>query len=450
MDYIDSSEFAEELIKHLIRDKKCYRKAKDLNLTADLFGDSETGNRVYREFVNIVMEVDDSPITWEVFAGHYKNKFENGKFDTSQEDQIIEFIEAIYNGELSSDYILRLIPDFVKRKKTKQLQHRYKDDPDSFTSEYSKINIEIKRATSGAVMTTRMCSPMDTYVPPSFSAIIPTGLTSIDGSMRGLGLQELGFVLGASGAGKSTLAVVLAKNAAGLGKKVLYVTLEEGSSNIRDRFLSSLLDLSYSNLHAGIIEAAVVQKKIDDFERKTMYFNNLKILDLKDRSPLTVADLEEAINKECKELNFLPDLILIDQMDYIDSNIKFVNEWQKYQQVAFDLDLFSHTLIGGTKPFGLYVMHQLKGDMKLEHHVEDISSFKGVVKPADVVLTIGRANPDSYVVKIKSLKVRHNKNFGYLFKGNFENMTLLELPKGTKAYVKPEEPKLKYHIKVLE
>jgi hypothetical protein len=76
--------------------------------------------------------------------------------------------------------------------------------------------------------------------------------------------------------------------------------------------------------------------------------------------------------------------------------------------------------------FAVWLLHQASGKMNKTYTNAEISGFKGVLKPADMVLAIGRESPQDNVVNIFSIKSRHAKNFCYTYLAELEFMNFEE------------------------
>jgi hypothetical protein len=69
----------------------------------------------------------------------------------------------------------------------------------------------------------------------------------------------------------------------------------------------------------------------------------------------------------------------------------------------------------------------------------EISGFKGIIKPADMCLAIGRDSSQDSVVSIFSLKSRHAKNFQFDFLAELEFMNFEQQDKGAEGRMAEED-----------
>jgi hypothetical protein len=122
-------------------------------------------------------------------------------------------------------------------------------------------------------------------------------------------------------------------------------------------------------------------------------------------------------------------VIFIDQMDYMKPDrpvAKGAQKWQEFETIAFECDKLSQYRINGTHTFALWLVHQAKGNMLWEFGYDNISGFKGIVKPFDVALGVGRFSKDTPYINLFSMKVRHTQHFVQSYHALFENMNFIQ------------------------
>jgi hypothetical protein len=155
---------------------------------------------------------------------------------------------------------------------------------------------------------------------------------------------------------------------------------------------------------------------------------NLHIVDARALCPINVDALKTIVEQKAAE-GFIPDVIFIDQLDYV-TPLKQLPKgsmpWQEYQQSAFELDAFSQYKIQGKFDFALWVVHQGKGAMKWEFGYDDISGFRGIVKPFDICLGVGRHLKEEPFINLFSMKVRHTSHVKQSYKAEFEYMSFIQ------------------------
>lgn len=251
-----------------------------------------------------------------------------------------------------------------------------------------------------------------------------TGFTLIDAATQGLNYQEFGLLIGHSGAGKTALAIYSAIQNARMGRRVLYLTLEERPENLINRIYSNLFKIPYTLLHKGC-EVALnnLNTRLSTLsEREKSVLSNLLIHDLRRVKTPTADYLKNHLEHLYQKDGYHPDLVYIDQMDYLETSSKYDHEWQKYQRIAFEIDGLSNYLIGKRYKFSVWLLHQASGQMRWKYSNDQISGFTGIIRPADMVVAIGRMKERDDIVKLFSLKVRHSRNFEFDHHADFEFM----------------------------
>lgn len=251
-----------------------------------------------------------------------------------------------------------------------------------------------------------------------------TGFTLIDAATQGLNYQEFGLLIGHSGAGKTALAIYSAIQNARMGRKVLYLTLEEKSENLLKRIYSNLFKISYTSLHEGceLARSSLDTRLHTTSEGEKSVLSNLLIHDLRGMKNVTADYLKSYLEHLYQKDGYHPDLLYIDQMDYLETISKYDHEWQKYRNIAFEIDGLSNYLIGDQHKFSVWLLHQASGQMSWRYSNDQISGSTGVIRPADMVIAIGRMKGRDDMVKLFSLKVRHSRNFEFDHHADFEFM----------------------------
>lgn len=251
-----------------------------------------------------------------------------------------------------------------------------------------------------------------------------TGFTHIDAATQGLGYQEFGLFIGHTGAGKTALAIYSAIQNARMGRKVLYLSLEEKTENLVKRIQSNIFRISYTLLHKGC-ESAREQlktrlKNLTDREKFTL--DNLKIHDLTGLQSPTADYLKNYLEGLYSKNGFHPDLVYIDQMEYLETNSKSQHEWERLKNIAFEIDKLSQHLIGNRYKFSIWLLHQASGKMSWKYSNDQISGFTGIIRPCDMAIAIGRKGTMDDIVKLFSLKVRHSRNFEFDYHADLQFM----------------------------
>jgi hypothetical protein len=237
------------------------------------------------------------------------------------------------------------------------------------------------------------------------------------------------------------------------GLKVLILSLEEPGTNISNRTYANYFKINYSDLQFSKNGAqALLRSRFADMSKDDIaVMSNLRIEDMRDKSPMTPKHIAEWLDREYESTGYHPNLIYIDQMDYLEPREKYDSQWEKYAKVSFEVDDMCNHLIGGEHKFSVFVLHQLTGKMKRDFTNADISGFKGIIKPADMVFGIGKDDPADKNVTICSLKCRHTENFKVDYHADLAHMSFdtmnkagMERMEQSKKLIKQSPKRAKY------
>jgi hypothetical protein len=437
----NNADFIESVIKYMVRDGKVLTLAKNLKMRPDDVG----GVDIYKSFVKIAMDIGVAPIDSKIFLMHIKDAMTTGELSKGQEEQITEFFTWVYNDELgNSEYILEHLPKMLKNRRFGTLLRQEDKDPDKLAASLNALAFEFKESIEEEKESTD--SPFDAPVFKNRGMVFATGFPAIDELVGGIGLQEYGMILGYSGAGKTAVACHSAlQNVVTLGRKVLYLSLEEPRSDVSNRFYANYFSISYTNLHRGLpIAQAELKSLIDSMtpedkkilsNLRVQSLNNLRTAD----GGITVQVLKQYLEQLAKDTGFIPELIYIDQLDYMRTEEETEAAWENYSKRSFDVDEFSSYEIQGKHKFSVWLLHQAAGKMKRNFTNADVSGFKGVIKPCDLVIGVGKDTQFDTDVSIFSLKSRHTKNFSVDHKADLEFMRFDTLDKGGIARIENEK-----------
>ena len=437
MEKYNEAEYIELTIKCLYRDRSVLLKALDLKVTPEDFGTLS----IYNAFVAAALKIGTGPINPQVCLLEVKPELQNRGVGSSGMDQVLAFLEFIYDDSapLGSEYILKNFSDFIAYRRFQTLKIEKANDPRALVSAASKLVNDIDLNDSAESIKT-YC-PVEELVFVENRETMSTGFGAVDGAAQGLGYQEYGIILGHSGSGKTAMGTYSAIHNARQRRKVLYLSIEEPAVNICNRVYSNLYRIPYTDLHRGNpfaqqdLRTAHANMNSDD----KLALSHLKIHDLRDAAPVTAQYIANYLDKLYEQDGWHPDLVYIDQMDYLTTSAKFDADWQRYSKVAFEVDDLSNHLIGGEHMFSVWLLHQAGGKMKRSFSNDEISGFKGILRPADMVLAIGRDTPQDSVVSIFSIKSRHAKNFRFDYLAELEFMNFEYKGQGAEERAKEED-----------
>jgi hypothetical protein len=429
----NNGDFLEFVIKCLFRDKQVMQKALDLQVVPEDFGTLD----VYRAFVKAAMEIGQAPVEPKLALTMLSKTLKEFGIVVDSNPTIIEFYEYIYRGDLddpvhSADYVRSNFADFLLARRYQLLQLMNIGNPVELVAEAEKLvgDIALKNSTQEI----RSFTPFKDMVLVEKKDSLPTGFSAIDGATQGLNYQEFAIIIGHSGSGKTAMAVYSALQNAKVNKKVLYLSIEEPGENICNRAYSNIFRISYTDLHKGSFfaqeELRTKFNLVDEISKNGLQ-NNFKIEDMRAAAPVTAQYIQNYLDQMYLETGYHPDLVYIDQLDYLGTNKKYDQEWMKFSHIAFEVDDLSNHLIGGKHPFSVYLLHQASGKLTRRFSNNEIAGFKGIIKPADMVLAIGRDSTQDTTVSIFSLKSRHAKNFHFEYVAELEYMNFEPLDAAT-------------------
>ena len=390
------------------------------------------GNEIYKLIGESILAIDTSPINPSLLLVEIKTRAEEA-FITDL-DGVAEFVSTAYDAILNEDIICAELPDFIRHRRLLKAHEKNRKDPSKLYEEMNKIAVELN--TTENKQNVVSSNPFDVPVYVKQVAGIPTGFTKVDLRLHGLAKGECGLLIGHSGSGKTAVASNFARLAALEGHKVLYFSLEEPYQNIVHRWYASQFGISYTHLHFGInpnnsgsAQKLDLQAEFDNMDPITKEtLGNLRIIDARAKTPINTDELKTLLEEEAAK-GFIPDMVIIDQLDYMEPLKKMppgVQDWQKYQQTAFELDYFSQYKIAGDQEFALWVVHQGKGGMKWEFGYDDISGFRGIVKPFDLCLGVGRFSKEEPYINLFSIKTRHTEHVKQSYFAEFQYMKFTE------------------------
>jgi hypothetical protein len=422
----DTDDLSEIVLKSLIRDSSTMELAKQYKMKPEDLIAGLNGFRIYKEFAVLAFSLG-APCDKELFKMHISIQKEEGIYNDFEPETVDELFEYIFNNTPTKiEYVAEHLYPMIEHRRRKKIFAQEKVDADQLRcqTELAKLSDEMKGARVAA--STRDFTPFDRFVETTREPGVLTGVAVLDEKVGGLNKGECGLILGHSGSGKTALASYLMRESAIAGFNALYLSAEEPAENIINRWYAQQFNINYSKLHKGdcvaIAEARTGFSDMESDDRQKLM--RLRIKDVRDLAPLDVNDIKKVLEQQVEE-GFIPDVVMIDQMDYLKARItpqKNAAKWEMYEKVAFDLDHLSQYKVAGEHPFALWVLHQATGDMQWSFTYNDIAGFKGIVRPFDLAIGIGREDRESKHINLFSLKVRHSEQFSAPYRAEFEYM----------------------------
>ena len=447
-DTYNQRQWVEQLIGHLVASPEVFKRAQAVGMTPDDFlppGGFELP--AMKLLVATIFEMVSAPVSSSLLILKLDDKIKTGQIPEHLSEEIMLTVARAYHiGDLSVPYFLEEIPKFIRARRAAKIMLESSGDLDHIHQRYQEVIFPLDSISSlNAPVEDRFVSPFETVLKKMLYSMISTGFTSLDAALGGgLGYGEMGLIIGHSGGGKSAMGVSFARGAALSGHKAIYCSMEEAKEDIANRMYAAVFQVDYTSLHNGSGYMALEEKFASDAEadKRELLKENLRVLDLKDLTPMKSATLKQLLDDYVKKTGFIYELVIVDQLQFMEPNIPIAGEqeWQKEQRVVRELDAESHKEVGGEagRHFGMWVLHQAKGKVKLNFSTDEIAGFKGVTHKPETVLGLGREDPASDVFELFSLKNRHAKGFRQPMHGDLTFMRFIEGPPPSTTAPSPE------------
>jgi hypothetical protein len=433
----DDADFLELVLKHVIKDNNILNLAKQYKMCPEDLG----GIEIYQGFLKIALDLEDVPVSMDLFLIKIKEAYSFGTLRREQEKQILDLLCWVYNDQpLDSQYITQHFHDMLKHRRGAAILRNCGENIDKLEACLGRLSFDMDKSQTD----NSDDSVIYPFLTPVFKTIretFSTGFLEIDAVADGLGLGELGMIIGYSGTGKTAVAVHAAMANALNGVKVLYISLEEPSPNIANRLYANYFSINYSDLHhVKNGAAAELQSKMSDLspgEINTLM--NVRIAPLKNKAPVTFSFLRNYLENIYQTEGYHPDIIYIDQLNYVVPTKESDASWENYEKLTFEAALFSNYMIGGKHKFAVWLLHQAGGKMRRQFSNAEITGFKGLIRTPTLVMGIGKDTPQDTTVHLFSLKNRHSKTFGLDYLADLSYMRFAPMDKGGEARMNKEK-----------
>lgn len=433
----DSADFLELVLKHVVRDNNVLNLAKQYKMVPDDVG----GIEIYRGFLKIAMELENVPVSMDLFLIKIKEAYSQGVLRKEQETQILEFLYWMYNEQpLDSQYILQHFHGLLKHRRGSAILRDCGENIDKLEAQLGRLTFDMGKSQTD----NQEDSVVYPFLTPVFKTVretFSTGFLEIDAVADGLGLGELGMIIGYSGTGKTAVAVHAAMVNALNGAKVLYLSLEESTVNISNRLYANYFSINYSDLHhvkngaSGELESKLKAMPPEEIET----LKNIRLGPLKDKAPVTFGFLKNYLENIYQTEGYHPDIIYIDQLNYVIPTKESDAGWENYEKLTFEANLFASHLIGGKHKFAVWLLHQAGGKMRRQFSNAEISGFKGLIRTPTLVMGIGKETPQDSTVHLFSLKNRHSRTFAFDYFADLAYMRFAAMDKGGEARMSKEK-----------
>jgi len=435
---LDSADFIEQLLKHLLRSKEVLERAKELGLRGDDFlSSSEYGIQSYKIIADLALSIGTGPISQDLLGIHIRSYIEAGKIHDAIQEQIIDLFVGLYHGELNPEYFANEFKNFIKRRRQERAKLEHSDDADELAQALTKIAVDL--SADEAYAKASIVNPFQQIIKKSIYQMVGTGLRRLDVSLGGgIGYGEFGLIIGFSGSGKTLMSTLMSKNAAIAGKKSAYFSFEESHEDLANRYYSQVYKIPYGELRSGAGYSELEEKFNNEYDAdyRRLLIENLRLFAMKGSGHMKPSAILELLIRNYEETGFIPDVVYVDQLQFLEPEKRFKQDqsWGIEKRIAEDFDSVSHQKIGD-RLVAWWLNHQAKGKVKLRFTRDDIDGFKGIIHKPETVIGIGRENERSDDFLIFSLKSRHSKGFELPYKGVLEYMSLEDPPEQSAAPV---------------
>jgi len=434
MNKFDTADYDEEVLKHLVRSSVVFKKAQEIKLKPEDFLSSDlAGVKLYKHIAAAVMKIGKLPISRRTLEIRVKESLASEGIPL--DEGFSTLLDWIYNDVLNEQLIADELKDFAKRRRLVKLKDSHSDDDlDNFAREAAKLAVSFDSLETVSQATS--AKPFAAIHVAKTTHGIHTGFAGVDAKFHGLGREEYGLIIGHSGSGKTAVTSAMARYSALNGYKALYISLEEPKKNIIDRWYAAQFRISYSRLHFGLedpkqksditTDLEIALRDLDEQTKESLM--NLEIIDARDLCPINANQIKDLIDQKVSE-GFIPDVIMVDQLEFMTPIMEMPKQAQQYQhleQCSKEMDRLSQYKINDEHTFALWLIHQGKGSPKWIFGYDDIAGARGIVRPTDVCLGVGRMDVKDPHVNLFSLKNRHGQPFQVSYRAEFEYMSFIQ------------------------
>ena len=258
----------------------------------------------------------------------------------------------------------------------------------------------------------------------SVSEGLKTGYLSIDNVTNGFRPGELIIIVSGFAEGKSTLLLNIGYNVFMSGKNVIYFSLEMPYTQIVRRIDSLSTGIPYLTLKTGNLD----EKQQEKIANLVKYFRNVPnhfyIIDCPECTP-------QFIDSKVSSLGIKPDLIVIDYLSLVKSEISYKSLWESLNTIAVRV-----RSIGRKYNVPVLTAAQVRREA-IERETEfyeayDIALAFSLVQHADIVISMKIDDPDVLMaapvclLKCKFLKDRDGSRSSFLLRADFSTFKITE------------------------
>jgi len=250
------------------------------------------------------------------------------------------------------------------------------------------------------------------------------GYPSIDSATNGLRPGEMLVIVSGFAEGKSTLLLNIAYNVFMAGKNVVYFTLEMPYTQVVRRFDSLCTGIPYSILKSGNIDAAHKKDIMDLVTAIEKKPNHFYVVDCPDCTP-------SFIDSKLSALGFKPDLIIIDYLSLIRSEVSYKSLWESLNSITVQVRNIARRY-GSVLVTAAQVRRDAIERDRDFYEAQDIALAFSIIQHSDIVFSMRIDDPDVLaaapicLLKCKFLKDRDGARPSFLLRADFSTFKVTE------------------------
>ncbi len=223
---------------------------------------------------------------------------------------------------------------------------------------YYEIEDMVKKALQGGnkdLIGIRVTDNLGDVLSDEYRLPVSTGIEGLDTCLEGgIGVGELGVIIGPSSFGKTSLSTCMANHAASIGKKVIQIYFEDKDRSIQRKHIGRITGVEARNLSKEGFKDIVVEKLSSEKELIDRINSNL-ILKKFNTGEVTVPQIRQYL-KTLTNTGFKPDMLIVDYFECIrpTSDVKDIwkqeaNTMRQLEALASDFNIALWVPTQGTK-----------------------------------------------------------------------------------------------------
>jgi replicative DNA helicase len=254
---------------------------------------------------------------------------------------------------------------------------------------------------------------------------IKTGYSSIDNATKGFRPGELIIIVSGFAEGKSTLLLNIAYNTFLSGYNVAFFSLEMPYLQVIRRFDSLSTSIPYSKLKSGNLDSSD-KKKIDEHVNRFKNMpNQFYIIDCPE---CTIPFLDSKLST----LNPKPDLVVIDYLSIIKSEVVFKSLWESLNTITVKVRSLARKFNVPIVTAAQVRRDAIESDREF-YEAYDIALAFSMIQHADIVFSVRIDDPDvlqvapTCLLKCKFLKDRDGERPTFTLRADFSIFKVSDL-----------------------